>query len=283
MKRRISELCTEFSKNLNENVTKEAFSREELDGMAESWLSSLEKADDTDKVHAGKLYVTLKYPDVVPLMQHCRVPETRKRMDFLKGAMCEEENVPLFDEVLELRKEVRRERRSSILKAERRKGQSGRVRFLGRGENEGRKERQWSGITKNRLYSGRGESPYESGEQYSTKISKRERTIDDKMKGKGGNWVRWNVENEDKHHVRRLCLVQEWNCLDGGRNALSKELTCARERKAYLVTCCMFLYFCCRWCPERWLRCLALRRLRTMRWRSAWQRKRRRYLTSWGC
>ncbi|KAJ8907951.1 hypothetical protein NDN08_008054 [Rhodosorus marinus] len=100
-KKRISELCTEFSKNLNEDVTNETFLREELSGMPEPWLESLKKTED-----GLKYYVTLKYPDMLPLMQRCKIAETRKRMDFLKGRMCQEANIPLFDEVLALRREV---------------------------------------------------------------------------------------------------------------------------------------------------------------------------------
>ena len=37
-------------------------------------------------------------------MRKCSVEETRKRMDFLKGSMCQKENAPLFDEALSLRR-----------------------------------------------------------------------------------------------------------------------------------------------------------------------------------
>jgi len=100
IKKRLSELSTAFSKNLNEDNTKEKFSLSELDGMPQDWISSLEKADEDDH-----FFVTLKYPDYLPLMKKCKVAHTRKRLDMLKGQMCQEINVPLFEETLVLRKE----------------------------------------------------------------------------------------------------------------------------------------------------------------------------------
>jgi Zn-dependent oligopeptidase len=43
VKKRLSELGTEFSKALNEDNTKEAFTRDELAGMPEDYIDALEK------------------------------------------------------------------------------------------------------------------------------------------------------------------------------------------------------------------------------------------------
>ena len=43
VKKRLSELGTAFSKNLNEDVTKEALTREQLAGMPDDYIDSLEK------------------------------------------------------------------------------------------------------------------------------------------------------------------------------------------------------------------------------------------------
>eukprot|EP01006_Ploeotia_vitrea_P033833 TRINITY_DN65647_c8_g12_i1.p1 TRINITY_DN65647_c8_g12~~TRINITY_DN65647_c8_g12_i1.p1 ORF type:complete len:678 (+),score=97.27 TRINITY_DN65647_c8_g12_i1:48-2081(+) len=100
VKKRLAELCTKYSQCLNEDDTKHSFTKEELEGMPDDYISSLSKDGDS------KYFVSLKYPDVVPLMQKCKVEATRKRMDFLNQSKCQEHNVGLFQEALTLRKEL---------------------------------------------------------------------------------------------------------------------------------------------------------------------------------
>lgn len=50
------------------------FTKEELDGLEDSFISSLDKND------AGKYELTLAYPHVIPVMDQCKVEETRKQV-----------------------------------------------------------------------------------------------------------------------------------------------------------------------------------------------------------
>uniref|UniRef100_A0A7S1TFZ1 Peptidase M3A/M3B catalytic domain-containing protein n=2 Tax=Compsopogon caeruleus TaxID=31354 RepID=A0A7S1TFZ1_9RHOD len=100
VKKRLSELSIEFSKNLNEESSRLAFSRQELDGMQEDYLASLKRDDD------GNFLVSLKYPEVLPLLRYCKVEETRRRMDVLNSSKCQDINVPLLEEALKLRFEM---------------------------------------------------------------------------------------------------------------------------------------------------------------------------------
>jgi len=100
LKKLLSEKEVTFQKNLNEDKTRHAFTVEELEGMNEDYIGSLEDAGD------GKKWVTLKYPDILPLMQKCKVENTRKVMDALKGSQCETVNAPLLEDALKIRQEL---------------------------------------------------------------------------------------------------------------------------------------------------------------------------------
>lgn len=97
IKKRISELCIEFSKNINEYNPIIELTTEELLGMPESFIMSLEKTED------GKHKVTLKYPHYFPIMKKAHNPEVRKKMEFAFQTRCIKENIPILEEVVKLR------------------------------------------------------------------------------------------------------------------------------------------------------------------------------------
>eukprot|EP01117_Protostelium_nocturnum_P003259 TRINITY_DN1420_c0_g2_i1.p2 TRINITY_DN1420_c0_g2~~TRINITY_DN1420_c0_g2_i1.p2 ORF type:complete len:759 (-),score=281.48 TRINITY_DN1420_c0_g2_i1:2611-4866(-) len=102
LRNEMSEIKTQFQQNLNEDTTKLHFTKEELDGMKEDFIQNLEKVTE-DGVE--KYVLTLKYPDLLPLLQYCKVDETRRKMDLANSKKCMDLNTPLLEKLVLLRQE----------------------------------------------------------------------------------------------------------------------------------------------------------------------------------
>lgn len=100
IKQELSGLLIKFSKNLNEEQGGIWFDPEELEGVPEDVLSTLDKKD-------GKLRLTFKYPDLFPTLKYALNSETRKKV-MIDNENKVNTNVPIFHEAVLLRDEAAR-------------------------------------------------------------------------------------------------------------------------------------------------------------------------------
>lgn len=89
---------TQFNVNLNNYQDELHVTREELDGLGETYINRLDRTDD------GKYIVTLKYPDYNPFMASAKSEKARKALQEKFARRGGKENVTLLEDTLELRR-----------------------------------------------------------------------------------------------------------------------------------------------------------------------------------
>lgn len=95
----ISTQSTLYSMNLSRVDTELYFKQEDLEGLPEEWLK--QRYDEITSTYKIKL----EYPDYIPIMENCKVRETRKIMSIAMGSRCLETNMPIILDTIKLRQE----------------------------------------------------------------------------------------------------------------------------------------------------------------------------------
>lgn len=96
---KIIENENQFSQNLGEEKTELRFTKEQLAGVSENTLATLGRD--------GDMYiVTMKYPDVFPVLDTCSVSDTRRQVYTAFGKRGGPKNLALLEDTLKLRKEA---------------------------------------------------------------------------------------------------------------------------------------------------------------------------------
>lgn len=99
IKKEICELCSQFNMNLGNENYSELVDKEKLKGLPDKYISERIQSD-------GKVKVTLKYPDYIPIIEYAINRELRKHFLILFKSRCIKENTPLIEQVLKLRSEL---------------------------------------------------------------------------------------------------------------------------------------------------------------------------------
>lgn len=102
IKLRLTELCDKFDLNVNNENRSFEFTKEQLAGMSDDFLERHKQTDSDLNLYR----LTLKYPDIIPIMERCTDRETRKIMNVAFNNRCVEENLPICIEVFKLRKQM---------------------------------------------------------------------------------------------------------------------------------------------------------------------------------
>lgn len=97
--KQLSVYANKYNQNISEVKTEFFLTLEELDGMEESWLKP---RFDEEK---NQYKIKLQYPDYVPILEYCKIRETRKKMMIAFGSRCIDSNIPIILETIKLRKE----------------------------------------------------------------------------------------------------------------------------------------------------------------------------------
>ncbi|KFY43986.1 hypothetical protein V495_03676, partial [Pseudogymnoascus sp. VKM F-4514 (FW-929)] len=104
IKLRLSQISTDFQKNLNEEDGGIWVTREEMAGVPEDVLGGLEKGTGANE---GKIRLSFKYPDLFPTLKFALSAELRQKL-FIENENKVNANVPLFKEAIVLRDEAAR-------------------------------------------------------------------------------------------------------------------------------------------------------------------------------
>jgi thimet oligopeptidase len=97
--KKLSAYSSDYNKNLAEVKTEFEFDLTQLDGMEDGWLSN-RLIEGTNNYR-----VKLQYPDYIPIMEYCKVRETRQKMAEAMGSRCADTNLPILLDAIRLRKE----------------------------------------------------------------------------------------------------------------------------------------------------------------------------------
>jgi len=97
---RLTELAQEFARNIRENKTTVRFTAEECEGLPQSYLDRVQRAED------GSIVIGFDYPDYQPFMMNAKSEEARRRYYVANTNRGTARNLEVMNEIVRLRKEI---------------------------------------------------------------------------------------------------------------------------------------------------------------------------------
>lgn len=98
---RLVELGVRFQSNIDEWEAFILADRDDLEGMPDAWIESLEVDEDSEKYR-----VTIEYPDLIPFLENSPRRDLREELRFEYDTVAVEDNRKILEEALEIRQEI---------------------------------------------------------------------------------------------------------------------------------------------------------------------------------
>ncbi len=98
---RVIELGVRYQQNIDEWEAHIMASRDDLEGMPDSWIDNL----DIDE-ESGKYKVTIDYPDMIPFLENSPRRDLREKLRYEYTTVAIEDNRKLLEEALTIRQEI---------------------------------------------------------------------------------------------------------------------------------------------------------------------------------
>ncbi len=101
MTNRLVELGVAFERNIAEDDSAMIVTADDLDGLPEGYLDSLDPGDEP-----GTYRVTMAYPHVIPFLDNARRRDLRERLSHLFNNRAAATNRPILEEAIDLRRRI---------------------------------------------------------------------------------------------------------------------------------------------------------------------------------